>query len=308
MLGQNGLGGGADGPGCQHELLLLEPQHLTAHHPGHIHPVDRAQGDDDAVEPGAQDHHDENDIEGEGDGADDVHNAHHHRVGRPAQIAGEAAVEDPDDQIHQHGHEGHGQRNPGAVHQPGQDVPPQGVGAQKVGAVPHMAGGVDIAALLVAHHIGAAAVVEGQLGAVAVEDGHGFAALLPEEGEGLSQSVVAVDPQQLERLGDVDPLAVGDLVDLHQRRDVDPPQVLVGVGVGGEQGTQQGEEEQKQDHDKPGDGGGLVAEAEPDITGKSAVFAPDLLPVFAGLFQRRPFVFHGWGPLHSYLIRGSMRQ
>ena len=120
--GQDRAGGRADGPGGQHELLLLQAEDLAPDHLGHAHPVHAAQSDDDALELLAEDLHDQDDVQGEGDGADDLHDAHHHRVHRAPQIARDPAVHDPDGQVHQHGHEGHQQGHPGAVHQPGEDV------------------------------------------------------------------------------------------------------------------------------------------------------------------------------------------
>ena len=159
MLEQDGLGGGADGLGGKNEFLLLEAQHLAADNAGHVHPVNAAQSHDDALDTVAHDLHDEDDVQRQGDGGDNVHDTHHDGIHHAAHITGHAAVQDADDHVDQGGHKGHHQGDAGAVHQAGEDITAQGVGAQQVGGVPHHLGGVDVAGGFIGHHAGAAAVV-----------------------------------------------------------------------------------------------------------------------------------------------------
>ena len=96
------------------------------------------------MQAGAQHHHDENDIEHHGDGADGVHNPHHDVVHSAAEVAGNAAVEHAHDQVYQGGHHAHQQGDPGAVHHADEQVAAQGVGAPDIGLVQDGFGGGDL--------------------------------------------------------------------------------------------------------------------------------------------------------------------
>ena len=165
--------------------------------------------------------------------------------------------------------------------------------------VPQVGGGVDVAGGLVGHHILGAAVVQSHLRPVGVEDGHALVGLVPHRRQGAGEGAAAVRAHQGEGGADEGVGAVGQAVYLHQRRHVDDGQVLVGVGVGGEQGACEGEQEQQNDDDEARDGGGLMPEAIPHVAGEGAVLAPDLLPVLAGLF---------FSPIHQSLPLGHQER
>ena len=67
------------------------------------------------------------------DGVDDLHDALHHGVHPAPAVAGDCPVEGPDDQHQGGGRETHQHGDPGAHHDPHQDVPAVAVGAEEVG-------------------------------------------------------------------------------------------------------------------------------------------------------------------------------
>ena len=77
-------------------FLPLDRQGLAADDARHVEPLDRADGDEHQHEVPAEEHHQHDDEEDEGQGVQDVDDAHHDLVDAPAEIAGRRAVEHAD--------------------------------------------------------------------------------------------------------------------------------------------------------------------------------------------------------------------
>ena len=129
MVKQNRCGRGTNGLGGKNEFLLLQAQDLAAHNTGHIHPVHAAQGNNDALDAGTQHLHDQDNIQRQGNGGDNIHNTHHDHIHGAAQVTGNTAVQNADDEVDERSHQGNQHGNAGAVHQAGQHIAAQGVSA-----------------------------------------------------------------------------------------------------------------------------------------------------------------------------------
>ena len=71
------------------ELRVLEHQHLAAHQLGVAHPPHQPQGDEQVDQSLAQDGHDGDDQDGEGEGHHDIGDAHEQAVQEAAVVAGQ---------------------------------------------------------------------------------------------------------------------------------------------------------------------------------------------------------------------------
>ena len=91
MVKQNRCGRGTNGFGGKNEFLLLQAQDLAAHNTGHIHPVHAAQGNNDALDTGTQHLHDQDNIQRQGNGGDNIHNTHHDHIHGATQVTGNTA-------------------------------------------------------------------------------------------------------------------------------------------------------------------------------------------------------------------------
>lgn len=82
---------------------------------GHADPRRNTDARQHGVHVGAQDHHDQNDIHGGGDGVQDILEAHHDQVDTAADVTGNTAVDNADDQVDEGGAEADGKADAGAV-------------------------------------------------------------------------------------------------------------------------------------------------------------------------------------------------
>ena len=76
-----------------HVFLPLDGQGLAAHDARHVEPFDGADGDEHQDEVPAEEHHQHDHEEDEGQRVEDVDDAHHDEVDAPAEIAGGRAVD-----------------------------------------------------------------------------------------------------------------------------------------------------------------------------------------------------------------------
>ncbi len=133
---------------------FLHAHDLAAHDARHGEPLDRADGGEEAhdfanaleiaqqgelAQPGVegvhgllQEDHDEDDKDRERQGVEDVHHAHEEGVGAAADIAGNRAVGDPDEERDHRGDEADHERDSAAVEQAREEVASELVGAQPV--------------------------------------------------------------------------------------------------------------------------------------------------------------------------------
>ena len=125
-VGKTGHTGGLN------ELRILEYQHFTAHQLGIAHPSHQPQGDEEVDESLAQDGHNGDDQDGEGEGHHDVGNTHEQAVQYAAVIAGQQADHAADQEGNHHAQHADKQVNTGTPHHPGEDVPAVEVGAEPV--------------------------------------------------------------------------------------------------------------------------------------------------------------------------------
>jgi hypothetical protein len=112
--------------------LPLIDKRLAPHDPAHGQPFDRADGGEDQHDVALEDRQQEDDEEDEGQGIEHVDDAHHEVVDAPAQIAGDGAPGDPDEEADGGGDDADQQRDAQADQQAGEQVTALQVGAEDV--------------------------------------------------------------------------------------------------------------------------------------------------------------------------------
>ena len=120
------------GAGGHDVFLLLQAEDLAADDAGHVEPVGNAQGQVDVEQARLEDDHEQNDVEQHGNGIEDVDDMHHDLVRPAADEAGNAAVDDADEDVDQAGDEADGQGNAGAVEDADEEVTAQGIRTEPV--------------------------------------------------------------------------------------------------------------------------------------------------------------------------------
>ena len=129
--------------GCQREILIAYGQDLCARLARSAEPIGQTQRQQDALQVGAQEHHDENNVQQRGNGCKDVHDAHHHHIHFSAEKSGNAAVQRADHHVHQRSHKADGQTDARTVGDAGKLVTAKHIGAQPVLSVGRLiAGGI----------------------------------------------------------------------------------------------------------------------------------------------------------------------
>ena len=112
------------------ELLVFGHHDLASDHPGEPGHIADADGQNDVEYAGAQNGHQQDGQQDEGEGEHAVHDAHDDRVHHAAGVAGDEPQQDADDAAQHSGADGHHDAHPGAVEEPAEEVAPQVVGAQ----------------------------------------------------------------------------------------------------------------------------------------------------------------------------------
>ena len=137
-VGKTGHTGGLN------KLRILEHQHFAAHQLGIAHPSHQPQGDEEVDESLAQDGHNGDDQDGEGEGHHDVGNTHEQAVQYAAVIAGQQADHAADQEGDHHAQHADKQVNTGTPHHPGEDIPPVEIGAEPMLCAGGLIGDGDI--------------------------------------------------------------------------------------------------------------------------------------------------------------------
>src|SRR5690606_14856366 len=109
VLADDAPAGQAQGLRRLDEFLAPQVLHLTPHDAGHGEPFHRADGEKQQDDVAAEHHHQQDDEDHEGQGVEDIHQAHHHRVELAPGVARHRAPQHADDEGHAGGDETHHQ-------------------------------------------------------------------------------------------------------------------------------------------------------------------------------------------------------
>ena len=129
--------------GGQHELLILQLEHLSAGNAAHAHPLGEHQGKDNGDHAGLEHQQKQRDDHQTGDAVGNFQKTLHHHIHLAAKVAGDQAVAHADDHIDDGGGNRDDQGHAGTLPGTGPDIAAIGVAAEPV---------VDI--LLALFHIG----------------------------------------------------------------------------------------------------------------------------------------------------------
>ena len=118
------------------EFAMLQRHGLAAHDARHVQPLHRADRDEDQEDVPAEEHGQQDDEEHEGQGIEDIDDAHHHIVDRAADIAGDRAIDHADHQADDRGQDADHQRDARAVQRAGEQVAAVGIRAEVIAVGP----------------------------------------------------------------------------------------------------------------------------------------------------------------------------
>ena len=144
MAEQNPGVGEAGHPRGLDELRVLEHQHLAAHQLGVAHPPHQPQGDEQVDQSLAQDGHDGDDQNGEGEGHHDIGDAHEQAVQEAAVVAGQQSDHAAHQKGNHHAQHADEQIDAGTPDDAGEDVATVEVRTEPVGRTGGLVGHGDV--------------------------------------------------------------------------------------------------------------------------------------------------------------------
>jgi hypothetical protein len=112
------------------EVARLESQHLAPGQAGVGRPPDDQQGEHRVLDARTQGRGDRHRQDQRGERQHHVHDPHRHLVEPAAEVAGESAVQRPEDRRHDHDDGGDGERDAAAVEDTREHIPSQAVDAE----------------------------------------------------------------------------------------------------------------------------------------------------------------------------------
>ena len=140
MLEEDGGGGGANSAGRLHIVEVAQREHLAADDAGHGEPAHGADGDVEQPDVAAEDDHQQDDQEHEGEPVEHVDSAHHERVDASPIPAGNGAPDKSDDERDEGGEQADHEADAGAVDEADGEVAAEAVGAGPEGGGAREAG------------------------------------------------------------------------------------------------------------------------------------------------------------------------